>query len=157
VTAAFVAGLLAEYGIALPVGAVATYFVTLTARTSLRIGSAAALGIATADGLYALAATVGGWTLGGVDQAGCGTVARGAWTGAPGHRGPWRFSSCPRLSGIHDRPGEGVAPIGSLRAYFSLLGITILNPTTIVYFAACYFLPVVARLSGVWSLGGEGD
>ena len=62
-TAAFVAGLLAGYGIALPVGAVATYLVALTARTSLRIGAAAALGVATADGLYALAAVIGGWTL----------------------------------------------------------------------------------------------
>ncbi|MGV9573326.1 hypothetical protein ACWDRX_29400, partial [Streptomyces nigra] len=43
VTAALVAGLLAGYGIAVPVGAVATYLVSLTARTSLRhrIGPAA--------------------------------------------------------------------------------------------------------------------
>ncbi|MGW2900881.1 hypothetical protein ACWDAO_41550, partial [Streptomyces sp. NPDC001212] len=36
VSAALVAGLLAGYGIAVPVGAVATHLVTLTARTSLR-------------------------------------------------------------------------------------------------------------------------
>lgn len=40
VTAALVAGLLAGYGIAVPVGAVATYLVSLTARTSLQIGRA---------------------------------------------------------------------------------------------------------------------
>lgn len=63
VTAALVAGLLAGYGIALPVGAVAAYLVALTARTSLRIGVFGALGVATADGLYALIAVVGGSAL----------------------------------------------------------------------------------------------
>ncbi len=62
-TAALVAGLLAGYGIAMPVGAVATYLVSLTARTSLRIGASAALGVATADGLYALVAALGGTAL----------------------------------------------------------------------------------------------
>lgn len=62
-TGALVAGLLAGYGIAVPVGAVGTYLVSLTARTSLRTGVCAALGVATADGLYALAATVGGSAL----------------------------------------------------------------------------------------------
>ena len=49
-TAALLAGLLAGYGIAMPVGAVATYLVTLTARTSARVGAAGALGVASADG-----------------------------------------------------------------------------------------------------------
>ncbi|CAM5415768.1 Arginine exporter protein ArgO OS=Streptomyces griseomycini OX=66895 GN=FHS37_005510 PE=3 SV=1 [Streptomyces griseomycini] len=62
-TAALVAGLLAGYGIAVPVGAVGTYLVSLTARTSLRTGVCAALGVATADGLYALAAVAGGSAL----------------------------------------------------------------------------------------------
>jgi threonine/homoserine/homoserine lactone efflux protein len=62
-TAALVAGLLAGFGIAVPVGAVATYLVSLTARTSLRTGACAALGVATADGLYALIAALGGTAL----------------------------------------------------------------------------------------------
>ncbi|MER6983865.1 LysE family transporter, partial [Streptomyces carpinensis] len=62
-TAALVAGLVAGYGIAVPVGAVATLLVSLTARTSLRTGACAALGVATADGLYALLATLGGAAL----------------------------------------------------------------------------------------------
>ncbi len=39
-TAALVAGLLAGYGVALPMGAVGTYLVLLSARTSMRIGAA---------------------------------------------------------------------------------------------------------------------
>ncbi|MFE4795305.1 hypothetical protein ACFRFL_09395, partial [Streptomyces sp. NPDC056708] len=58
--AVLVAGLLAGYGIAIPVGAVGTYLVGLTARTSLRTGACAALGVATADGLYAVVAVGGG-------------------------------------------------------------------------------------------------
>ncbi|MER6302388.1 LysE family transporter [Kitasatospora sp. NPDC001539] len=59
-SAALVAGLLAGLGVAVPVGAVGAYLVSLTARTSLRTGVHAALGVATADGLYALVAAVGG-------------------------------------------------------------------------------------------------
>ncbi len=66
--AALVAGLLAGYGIAMPVGAVAAYLVSLTARTSLKTGACAALGVATADGLYALIAAVGGSALSPVIQ-----------------------------------------------------------------------------------------
>lgn len=62
-TAALLAGLLAGYGIAVPVGAVGTYLVSLSARTSLRTGVSAALGVASADGLYALAAVLGGSAL----------------------------------------------------------------------------------------------
>ena len=52
-TAALLAGLAAGYAIAVPVGAVATYLIALTARTSLGTGAAAALGVATTDGAYA--------------------------------------------------------------------------------------------------------
>ena len=61
--AAVVAGLLAGYGIAMPVGPVGTYLVGLTARSSLRVGACAALGVASADGLYALMAAVAGSAL----------------------------------------------------------------------------------------------
>jgi hypothetical protein len=55
VIAALVAGLLAGYGIAIPVGAVATYLVALTARTSLKIGACAALPKITPESLRLLA------------------------------------------------------------------------------------------------------
>ncbi|MGW2619497.1 LysE family transporter [Streptomyces sp. NPDC001500] len=135
-TAALVAGLVAGYGIAVPVGAVATYLVSLTARTSLRTGVCAALGVATADGLYALVATVGGaavaavlrpvltplrWASAVVLLA---LAARGAATALRQYRAH-------RLSTRSDPP-----PPNPARAFLSLLGITLLNPTTVVYFAA---------------------
>jgi arginine exporter protein ArgO len=136
VTAALVAGLVAGYGIAMPVGAVATYLVSLTARTSLRTGSCAALGVATADGLYALLATLGGsalaaalrpvlvplrWASALVLLA---LAVRGAAVAVRQYRGH-------RLAARSAPP-----PPDALRAYLSLLGITLLNPTTVIYFAA---------------------
>ncbi|NEC84346.1 LysE family transporter [Streptomyces sp. SID12501] len=135
-TAALVAGLLAGYGIAVPVGAVTTYLVSLTARTSLRTGVCAALGIATADGLYALLAALGGTALSGALQP---VLV------------PLRWASALVLAALAVRGGVGAlrryragllsvradtTPPGPLRAFLMLVGITLLNPTTVIYFAA---------------------
>lgn len=55
-----VAGLLTGWAIAVPIGAVGAFLVTLTARTSYRVGACAALGVATVDGGYAALATIAG-------------------------------------------------------------------------------------------------
>ncbi|WP_405741137.1 LysE family translocator [Streptomyces sp. NBC_00028] len=135
-TGALVAGLLAGYGIAMPVGAVATYLVSLTARTSLRTGVCAALGVATADGLYALVAALGGTALAAALRPVLGPLrwasallllalaVRGAVTAVRQYRGR-------RLATRADPP-----PPSPARAYLTLLGITLLNPTTVIYFAA---------------------
>ncbi|NGO76494.1 LysE family transporter [Streptomyces sp. YC504] len=134
-TAALVAGLLAGYGIAIPVGAVATYLVALTARTSLRTGASAALGVASADGLYALIAALGGTALAPLLASvttplrwasACVLLAlavRGAVTAVRQYRGG-------------AASGREVRELTSLRAYLSLLGITLLNPVTVIYFTA---------------------
>ncbi|MCX5007893.1 LysE family transporter [Streptomyces sp. NBC_00638] len=135
-TAALVAGLLAGYGIAMPVGAVATYLVSLTARTSLRIGASAALGVATADGLYALVAALGGTALAAGLQPfllplrwiSVLVLAALAVRGASGAVRQYRERRLPERAG-QDPPRPA-------RAYLALLGITLLNPTTVVYFAA---------------------
>ncbi|GAA3166394.1 MULTISPECIES: LysE family transporter [Streptomyces] len=135
-TAALLAGLLAGYGIAVPVGAVGTYLVSLTARTSLRTGVCAALGVATADGLYALAATAGGSALASALRPVLGPLrwicvlvllALAAWGAATAVR---RYRDR-RLTGRAQ-----AAPPSPARAFLTLLGITLLNPTTVVYFAA---------------------
>ncbi|MFF4861226.1 LysE family transporter [Streptomyces sp. NPDC001231] len=135
-SAALVAGLLAGYGIAVPVGAVATYLVTLTARTSLRTGVCAALGVATADGLYALLATLGGSALAAALRP---VLAPLRWASAlllaalavRGAVGAVRRYRGHRLAARAAPP-----PPSPARAYLALLGITLLNPTTLVYFAA---------------------
>nr|WP_203659686.1 LysE family transporter [Streptomyces sp. SID14446] len=130
------AGLLAGYGIAVPVGAVSTYLVSLTARTTLRTGACAALGVATADGLYALVATLGGTALAGALQpvlvplrwASALVLAVLAVRGAVGALRQYRGRRLTTRS-AQDPPRPA-------RAYLALLGITLLNPTTVVYFAA---------------------
>jgi arginine exporter protein ArgO len=136
VIAALVAGLLAGYGIAMPVGAVGTYLVALTARTSLKIGACAALGVATADGVYAVVAVVGGSALAPLLEP---------------LMVPLRWVSCLLLLGLgirgavkairqyYERRLAGAnaeLPVSATRAYLGLLGMTLLNPMTVVYFAA---------------------
>ena len=137
---AFWAGLVAGYGIAVPVGAVGAFLVTLSARTSLRVGAAAALGVATADGVFALLAVLGGSALASALAAVAdplrwaafvvllGLAVRVAAVGVREHRSARSGSRRARQL----RP-TGPAPG---RAYFALLGTTLLNPATVVYFAA---------------------
>jgi arginine exporter protein ArgO len=96
----------------------------------------AALGVATADGLYALVAALGGtalatslrpvlvplrWASGLVLVA---LAVRGGLTALRQYREQ-------RLTTRSDR-----TPVSPGRAYLALLAITMLNPTTVVYFAA---------------------
>ncbi len=124
------AGLLAGYGIAVPVGAIGALLVGLAARTGWRVSVAAALGVATADGAYAALAVFGGqsvaevlepvstplhWAAGVVLLVIAGRTAWGA-----------------RKRGA----GPSVLAASPARAYLALLGLTLLNPATVVYFAA---------------------
>lgn len=136
VIAALVAGLLAGYGIAMPVGAVAAYLVALTARTSLRIGVFAALGIATADGFYALIAVFGGSALGPAIRP---IVVPLRWASALvlvvlAVRGTVTAIGRYREHRISTSIDE--TPVSPARAYTGLLAITLMNPITVVYFAA---------------------
>ena len=56
---ALISGLLAGYGVAIPIGPITILIVNLASRTSLAVGFSAALGVATADGLGALLAAIG--------------------------------------------------------------------------------------------------
>lgn len=144
---AVVAGLLAGFGVAIPVGAIGALLVALSARTSLRVGAAAALGVATVDGAYALAALLGGSALAAAIRPWAGPLrwvagvvllgiaaraavvalrARRAQAAALGPAAP--DPAAP------DRAYLGLATPG--RAYLGLVGLTALNPTTLVYFAA---------------------
>lgn len=149
---AFLDGVIAGYGVAVPVGAIAILIMGLAARTSFRVGAAAAMGVATADGLYAITAVVGGAALAGVIEPVAtplrwvavavllGLAARTAYTAFRHHRDPARAA----------RSDAGLA--SPLRAYGGLLGLTLLNPMTIVYFGA---LVLGRQASDSLSAGGE--
>lgn len=124
-------GLLTGWAIAVPVGAVGALLVAVTARTSLAVGAAAALGIATVDGAYAAVAAFGG----SVAAAALAPVA-----------GPLRLASglalllVAAVTAAHALTRTGaVRPPSSMtarRAFLLFLGLTAVNPTTVVYFAA---------------------
>ncbi|MFL6162978.1 MAG: LysE family transporter [Jatrophihabitantaceae bacterium] len=143
--AALVAGLVAGYAVALPVGAIGSYLISLTARSSLRIGIAAALGVAVMDGLYAALAVLGGtaasaalsplasplrWTAVGVLLLLAGRALRAA-----------------RLEpGTAARPDGTVEPAAGRRpvaVFGQFVALTAINPGTLISFTA---LVVGARL-----------
>jgi arginine exporter protein ArgO len=136
VSAALLAGLVAGYGVALPVGAVATYLVGLSARNRFPTAAAAALGVATTDACYALVAVVGGVGLASIlrpvaapltDIAACLLLVLAARTFVAARR---RY----RDPLTTKRPDAALS--SPLRAYGGLVLLTSLNPTTILYFAA---------------------
>jgi len=153
VTGALVAGAVAGYGIAVPVGAVGTYLVVVAAGRGFRRGAWAALGVASADAVYACVAVVGGAAVASLVEP----VAR-----------PLRLLSVAvliavalgiALPALRDRftvpapmddPGPDAGGAGSRvatsdgRAFLAFLGMTLLNPMTVVYFAALV-------------LGGQGE
>ncbi|MFE9655770.1 LysE family transporter [Micromonospora sp. NPDC006431] len=132
---AFLAGLVAGYGVAIPVGAIAILILGLSARTGFRVGAAAALGVATADGLYAAVAALGGAAVAGWLAPFGGPlrwVAAGVLLALAGH-GAWRAlrPAVPARAAV----GRGGLD-SSVRAFTAILALTLLNPATVVYFAA---------------------
>jgi arginine exporter protein ArgO len=131
-SAAFLAGVAAGYGIAVPVGAIGVLIAGLSARISLRVGAAAGLGAATADGVYALIAVLGGAALAGV-IAPIATPLR--WLAAGVLlvlAGTTAYRAVRRPGATDRRPTQVTASA----AYAGILGLTMLNPATVIYFAA---------------------
>ncbi len=125
-------GLVTGWAIAVPVGAVAALLVTLTARTSWRVGASAAMGVATVDGVYAAVAVVSGAALAQL----LAPVATGL-----------RIASgvvllvLAALTALHawsrrSTPPQAGRVAGPLAAYGMFVGVTAVNPATVVYFAA---------------------
>lgn len=130
---AFLPGVAAGYGIAIPVGAIALLIVQVGIKCGFRCAFMAGAGAATADLAYAALAVTGGAALAQiVDSAGATfQILSGIVLVVIALLGLQRAS----------KPVEEVEftmPNRSELAgtYFRFLGLTIINPTTIVYFAA---------------------
>ena len=128
---AALSGLLTGWAIAIPIGAVGAFLVALTARTSLRVGAAGALGIATVDGGYAALAVVAGSAVAAALEpvADALTVASGVVLLVIAGL------TAAHAVGTAGKPRE-VRPMSPRTAYALFLGITLVNPLTVVYFAA---------------------
>lgn len=134
-TGAFLAGLVAGYGVAIPVGAIAILILGLSARTSFRVGSAAAVGVATADGLYAAVAALGGAAVASRLTPFAGPLrllAAGVLLALAGLTA-WRALRPPATTYQPSARGGLDTPV---RAFAAVLALTLLNPATVVYFVA---------------------
>ncbi|HLB61842.1 MAG TPA: LysE family transporter [Actinomycetota bacterium] len=129
---AFVEGVLAGFGIAIPVGPIAVLIVDLGTRRGFPSAFAAGLGAATADLTYATVAAV---------------VGLAASRALDPVEDPLRAASVVALVAIVAlrtlrlfRPASNDSPTGPdggrLRTYLAFLGLTLLNPVTVTYFAA---------------------
>ena len=126
-----VKGLVTGLAIAVPIGAVGAFLVTLTARTSWRVGTAAALGIASVDGAYAALAVVAGAALAALiapvaDQLRIASAVVLLVIAV--------LTLLHALRGAE--PRREAAPMRPAAAYLLFVAITAVNPATVVYFAA---------------------
>ncbi len=130
---AFWEGVVAGYGIAIPVGAIAILIIEMGLRRGFRLGFMAGAGAAAADFLYATLAAVAGSTL-------AAALAPFAWWlraasvlvlfGLGGY-GLWQIR---RAAQPQETPP--VADRGHWRTFGQFLGLTLLNPMTVAYFSA---------------------
>jgi arginine exporter protein ArgO len=130
---AFLEGLLAGYGIAMPVGAIGVLLIDLALRRGFKPAAAAGVGAASADLVYALIAVLLGSAVAGaiapyqhtfsiVSAVVLLVIAANLLRGALKRRGV--------------EPQQHVETKGLVAIYFRFLGLTILNPATITYFVA---------------------
>ncbi|MGA2640764.1 MAG: LysE family transporter [Spirochaetia bacterium] len=137
-------GMIAGYGIAVPVGAVSILIFTTGMASGFRSGFAAGAGAATADLVYAAAASAAGSALAMLLQP----AAR--YLRVAGGVALLLLAGYGIVQGLRRRrrdPREGASspgPAAPFATYIQLLGITLVNPLTVVYFAAL----ILGRESG---------
>ncbi|WP_169078939.1 LysE family transporter [Microcella alkalica] len=150
---AALAGILAGYAIAIPVGAIAALLITLGAQHGARTAAGGALGAATVDGVYATVAVVAGaavaplialieeplrWISVAV------LVVLAIMIALPGLRRARTPATPPpgdadaRLAAPAPAPGTTTRTrrTPALRLFLTVGGLTLVNPVTVVYFAA---------------------
>ena len=130
---AFLTGVVAGYGIAIPVGAIAVLIVEVGIRCGFRCAFFAGAGAATADLFYAGLAVVGGTALAGVVRTVDDPlrIASSVVLAVIAVIGLRRVGKQPES--IHIQFPDRRELAGT---YARFVGLTIINPTTVVYFAA---------------------
>jgi threonine/homoserine/homoserine lactone efflux protein len=131
---ALLEGIIAGYGVAIPVGQIAVLIIDTALRGGFKPGFAAGAGAATADLIYALTAALAGAALAGLIGpyetplrfiSAAILIALGGW-------GLWKLRAARKPEG----EAKPVEVIGVLPTYIKFVGLTLINPLTIVTFAA---------------------
>lgn len=128
-------GMLAGYGIAIPIGAISVLILETSIRRGFLFGFVAGAGAAMADTVYALIASIAGIVVASALSPYAGTLKMisGIILLSIGFYG-LRQALKRGKSEIH---GSGeVASRGHKRTFWQFLGLTLLNPLTVVYFTA---------------------
>lgn len=128
-----ISGLVTGYAIAVPVGAVAALIITLSARTSWRVGAAAGLGVATVDGVYATVAVTAGSAVATALEP-ISDLLRAVSIAALLVIAALTLISAVRPATLTE--DASTLRWTPLRAWATFAGITAVNPATVVYFAA---------------------
>ena len=129
-------GALAGLAVAMPVGAIGAYLLGLAARDRFAVAAAAALGVASVDGAYALVASLGGAGLRAMLQQ---TSTLLTWLAAL----VLVVLAIRTLSQAISRyrtatpaVARTAAAASAGRAYLGLVGLTAVNPATVITFSA---------------------
>lgn len=142
---ALLAGIIAAYAIAIPVGAIAALLITLGAQHGARIAAGGAFGAATVDGLYATIAVTAGAVIAPlialVEEplrwiSVVILVVLGVVIALPAVR-PRRAPVAPAPIDGTDAAPSPTRPSTTFRRLFLTVGaLTLVNPVTVIYFAA---------------------
>jgi len=125
-------GLVTGYAIAVPVGAVAVMIIAVSSRTSWRTGAAAGLGVATVDGAYALVAVVAGSAVARALEPVAGLLTTVSVVVLLG------IAALTLAHAFRPERAEQAATTRwtPLRAWLTFVGVTAINPATVLYFTA---------------------
>jgi arginine exporter protein ArgO len=132
---AFWEGVLAGYGIAIPVGAIAVLIVDVGLRRGFGVGFLAGAGAATADFLYASLAALAGKALSPALAPYALSLRTASGLALLGV-GSYGLRQARQVSGHHGTKPTTSNSHGHLRTYAQFLGLTLLNPLTVAYFGA---------------------
>lgn len=142
---ALIAGVLAGYAIAIPVGAIAALLITLGAQHGARVAAGGAFGAATVDGLYATVAVTAGAVIAPLIAAVeeplrwisvVVLVVLGVMLALPAFRRRTASVTAAAIEGT-DAPAPGRVRTTTFRRLFVTVGaLTLVNPVTVIYFAA---------------------
>jgi arginine exporter protein ArgO len=128
----FISGVIAGYGIAVPVGAIAVLILETGLRRGFAIAASAAAGAASADLIYSAVAVLGGAAIADLvgSVEGPLQVASAVVLAVIGIVGLWRATRGEKVT------LEDAAPARPGSTYARFLALTLINPATVAYFAA---------------------
>jgi len=130
----FLQGLIAGYGIAIPVGPIGILIVEVGIRRGFRLAFFAGLGAASADLIYATLAGLAGTFLVEVLKP-ISSVIQYVSASALITIGLWMIYQ-ERRSGRNMQRTTSDASTGCLRTYVTFFGLTLFNPLTVTYFTS---------------------